>query len=204
MKVFREPQKFHPKGQSETRDPPSLEMALPGFPFWGYKSMDLIYWHTFTRWTELIYDYWHVSCLYEGLTPFSETPDHYWESASTTPSSPLRWWRHIQENFWDPRSLWEIREYTPSPLIGLRIWRKYEMIWKNKSEYVKNMKKYTAMGITRAKHRAKGDASRHTYLSPYIKALELGIIPSSPYIGFGPQHSLWDLEKLRASFPVPV
>ena len=50
-------------------------------------------------------------------------------------------------------------------------------------KYGENMKKNVAVGIRRAKHRAKGGASRHIYLFSYIKALEFGIISSSPHIG---------------------
>ena len=44
-------------------------------------------------------------------------------------------------------------------------------------KYVGNKNKYVALGIRRAKR----GASRHIYLSPYIKALEL----LTPYIGLG-------------------
>ena len=70
-------------------------------------------------------------------------------------------------------------------------------MWK----YVENiMKKYVTLGIRRAKR----GASRHIYLSPYIKALELEIMPSSPHISSGTWRNselhalyrLWGLKEL--------
>ena len=61
-------------------------------------------------------------------------------------------------------------------------------IWRNTWEYVRNMKNYGALGIRIAKR----GASRHIFLSLYIKVLEFGIKfrALSPY-------RLWDLIKFR-------
>ena len=62
-------------------------------------------------------------------------------------------------------------------------------------EFVKNMKKYVALGIRRAKR----NASRRIYLFPYnIKTLGHGEIPSFLL------YRLCDLEKFRAPPQVPV
>ena len=82
------------------------------------------------------------------------------------------------------------------------MYSKYEEIFK---KYVENMKKYVALGTRRAK------VSRCIYLSPYIKALELEIIPSFPHVGSGtwkncepyPQYRSWDLGKRCESSYIP-
>ena len=51
-----------------------------------------------------------------------------------------------------------------------------------KEYYVKNIKKYEENNMWPREIEERG-ASRYEYFSPYIQALDFGIIPSSPHIG---------------------
>ena len=54
----------------------------------------------------------------------------------------------------------------------------------NMKKYVEKCKKYERIRRL-GMRRGKRGASHHLYISPYIKALELGIIRSSPHVGSG-------------------
>ena len=103
--------------------------------------------------------------------------------------------------FLSPGPLLKIREYPPFPSpTHLCRWDLAGKFEEDMKEYVGKMKKYVTSGIRRAKHQESEVRVIIYTFCPYIKALGLGKIPSSPHMGSG----TWKSETLVIYTFLPI
>jgi len=131
------------------------------------------------------FDMFHV--FTKPPSPFSQTPGHYWISASTTSFPPPRRWDLARkyDGIWRNTNM-------------CKIWRKYEIIWKNMRKIWRKMWKIWRNNYVEIMKELWSNMWKIWKNTPTIYILGLGEISRCP-----PLYRLWDFEKFRAP-PSPI